>query len=72
MLIPNSITEADKHRILNNLMTDMDSFLKLRAGLCSTGERAEYVAALDKYLKAGLFVIAREFVEHYDLAPIDH
>ena len=47
MLIPNAITEDDKHRILNDLMTDMDLLLKLRSGLEFTGERAEYVAALN-------------------------
>ena len=72
MLIPNAITEDDKHRILNDLMTDMDLLLKLRSGLEFTGERAEYVAVLNEYIKAALFVISREFVEHYDLAPIDH
>ncbi len=72
MLIQNAITEDDKHRILNDLMTDMNSFLKLRFEMKLTGERADYLIAVDEYIKAALFIISREFVEHYDLAPIDH
>lgn len=71
-LIECPITEADKYRVLGDLMTDMKAFLDLRTSLKLTGERADYVAALNEYIKASLFVVAREFVNIYDLAPIEH
>lgn len=71
-LIECPITEDDKYRVLGDLITDMDSFLKLREGLKLTDERAEYVAVLNEYIKAVLHIIAKEYATIYDLAPIDH
>lgn len=71
-LISCPITEEDKHRELCELMTDMQAILKLQSSLQFTESRAEYVAALNEYIKEALLVVAREYVELYDLAPIDH
>lgn len=71
-LIPCPVTENDKHRILGDLIADMNVFLKARSDLLFSGERAAYYAALNEYIKAGLYIIAKEYATIYDLAPIDH
>lgn len=72
MLIMNSIDENDKQQDLNDLMTDMKLILTLYYSLEYTGKRAEYLRKIRESLQAALFIVAREFVEHYDLAPIEH
>ena len=72
MLIPCPITEEDKKHELCTLMEDMQAILRLRSGLKYTGSRDEYIATINKYIGAALLVVAREYVELYDLAPIDH
>lgn len=54
-LIPCPVTENDKHRILGDLVADMNVFLKARSDLLFSGERAAYYAALNEYIKGALY-----------------
>lgn len=72
MLIQNSIDEEDKFQDLNMLITDMNSIITTINRLTYTGVRANYLREINKHLQAALQIVAREYVEHYDLSPIDH
>lgn len=72
MLIQNSIDEEDKFQDLNMLITDMHSIVTTINRLTYTGARANYIREVNKHLQAALKVVALEYVEHYNLSPIDH
>jgi len=71
-LIACPVTEDDKYRALEDLQADMAEVLEKSSRLKCTADRAEYVAALNVYNMAQLYIIAKEYVALYDLAPIEH
>lgn len=73
MLIPNSVTEKEKQRVLSCLVYDLHEITQAWSRLASGRiEQKEYEAQLDDALKKAIYHAAREFVEHYELAPIEH
>ena len=66
------IDEQEKNEMLSRLSADLKNVLDCRWRLQWRDGEDEYRLATDAVLKELINIIAQEYVELYEIAPIDH
>lgn len=70
MLIGNSLTEEDRVTLLARLMNDARAVLDARMRIHYCEDSEDYNKVVDTQLKEAFYIVAKEYVEHYELKPI--
>ena len=66
------VDEKEKDGMLSSLSADLKNALECRWRLQWREDEVEYWSATDAAVKKLIYIIAKEYVELYETAPIDH